>query len=140
METLNAYQIKWAVFTTVSDKGFSHRYKSMFRNLGIHSIGSSNDLYAFHYNSLSEISVNRKNEIIKKLSNKVNSYKKAQGILSFTITDKQFGLIGAEVKWSSLTVPTSLGKILVTNEQLYNSGCIALRGSQARYNHPNKIN
>ncbi len=144
MKTLNqapnAYTTKWIVFTSLIDSGFKHKYQRLFESVGLMSIGKNNSIYAIHFNSLNEKSINRKNEITLKISKKINQYKKRQALLAFTITDKQFGMIGKNINWSGLNVPTSIGNLPVTREQMYESGCIAIKGSQARYNHPNLIN
>lgn len=100
-------------------------------------VGFGNDVYGNFYNSNNPASLQKD---LKKLNEKISSYKRKQAILSFTITDKQFGLIGTKkVDWAKCKVPTKAGVIPVTYEQMYESGCIALPSSQARYNHPNKF-
>lgn len=135
---MTSFNIKWIVFTPVMDGGFSRNYRSALKKAGFKSVGPNGDIYAEFYNSSNPESVNRAFEKVKKFNAKASQYKRKLAILAFTITDKQFGLIGTnKVNWCKCKIPSSLGVIPVTYEQMYESGCIPVVGSQARPGHPN---
>lgn len=136
----NPFNLKWSVITTVSDSGFNKHYISALKKAGFKQIGGT-DVFGDWFNSTNPASVARMKKQLAKLNAKLLTYKHKKMILAFTITDKQFGLIGQKnkVEFAKCKVPCKLGTIPVTYEQMYESGCIPLPGSQARYNHPNKF-
>lgn len=120
----NPYKIKWAVITSLSDEGFNRNYRSALKAAGFAQVGGKGDVFAFHYSVRSDSSKMRLFKAIEKFAAKHAAYKYKQAHLTFTITDKQFGLIGSQqadkLKWRK--IPSSLGNIPVTTEQFIYSG------------------
>lgn len=136
MKTLSAYKIKWIMIVSVTDDGFPSWYKDILKHHGFGQIGPDGTMYGMHYNPFNPVSVDRVRTQLTAL-NTALSVKRPIGILSFTITDKQFGLIGKKIPFIKASVPCTLGWVPVTYQQMYESGCIPLPGSQALSNHPN---
>lgn len=129
----SAMTIKWAVITPVGDGGFCSTYQNALKSAGFMLIGKDNDVAVHHYLSTNENSVNRYNKMIEKLNTKISSLKRrTHALLAFTITDKQFGLIGNvdKSKFAKCKVPTSVGIIPVTRMQMFGNGRIELPGVQ----------
>ena len=127
--------IKWAIIAPLSDKGFPKSYQSALRKAGFSEIGLRG-VYATFYNSNNESSVNRIMQSLTKLNDKIKTYKRKHALLSFTITDKQFGLTQEQArklvtKKGWMSYPCANGEIIaITYNQMYAEGRIELVGSQ----------
>lgn len=137
MNTISPYKVKWAIVVPVSDSGLSENYKKALKECGFSQMSN---FYVNHFNSDNQKSVERFTNDVKKLYSKITKSKlnSKNAVLSFIITDKQFGMIGSGYIMKS-NVPTKLGNIPVTYKQMYEYGCIPLPGSQRCYNHPNLV-
>lgn len=122
--TTTPISTKWIMAVSVSDAGFNKKYRSALNKAGLKQVGSKGDVFASHYNAGNETSLIRVRAEVAKFISKHKSYKHKQAHLTFTITDKQFGMIGSS-KVSSLKmrkIPTSMGLLPVTTEQFLYSG------------------
>ena len=131
------------MFVAVSDKGFPKKYQSAFKKSGFTQIGFT-DVYGMPISNSDE-SFARLRDGLTALRGKVDSYKRTCGILAFTITDKQFGLIGTNKIKMRADVPTKMGNIPVTYDQMYGYGSVVIRGGQMSLeqyiaNHRSKTN
>lgn len=124
------------MIVSLSDAGFPDWYKRILKHHGFSVVGPDGTMYGNHFNPENTASVDRINVQVAAL-NEALKVKNPLGILSFVITDKQFALIGKRLTFMSASVPCGLGWVPVTYNQMYESGCIPLPGSQARSFHPN---
>lgn len=120
------------MFVAVSDKGFPKKYQSAFKKSGFTQIGGT-DVYGMHTTIQGIASTRRLIDGLTKLRNSVDAYKKPCALLAFTITDKQFGLIGTDKIKMRADVKTKIGTIPVSYEQMYGYGAVIMRGGQITY-------
>ena len=140
---IGGYFIKWVIIAPFSaKKGFNRNYKSALKRAGFKEIACYG-IFACHYNSKDKASVARIEMQIKALRAKIDSYAHPKALFSFTITDKQFGMIGTERAltlsqkkgWIQLPLDAACGVVIpATYNQMYSTshGAILLRGSQVR--------
>jgi len=138
---MNTYNIKWVIIAPFNaTKGFNRNYKSALRKAGFKEVGCCG-IFADSYNSENKESVDRITKQIERLCAKINAYVRPKALFSFTITDKQFGLIGTEGAnvlaqkkgWVGLPIDDDCSKVIpVTYNQMYRpeNGAIKLRLSQ----------
>lgn len=121
---MNSYTIKWAILVSVSDKGFNRNYRAALKANGFSPIGKNNDVYVNWYNGNNPLSTERMNKQLSALRTRIGNYKNRVATLSFTITDKQFGMIGRKnIEGLKMRkVPTSAGLIPVTTRQFITYG------------------
>lgn len=137
MKTLRnttAIKANWVIIAPFSG-GFNRNYRSALRKAGFQDI-SAYGIYAVHFNPDNEASVERIKNQLKKLDEKLSTYKYKKALFSFVISDKQFGYIDTDKaeflseRTGWLSVPISKGTLAVTYNQMYASGGIDITGSQ----------
>jgi hypothetical protein len=111
---------------SVTDKGFNRSYRCALRNAGFAQVGANAEVFGLIYISNSASESERVASSIGTFFKKINSLQRRQRMLCFTITDKQFSLIGnsrlSNLKGNWRFIPSQIGRIPATQEQYLYSG------------------